>query len=214
MRTELQIFGITEEDVTLITPLATKLNQGKPPVEIGAWGLLPLCCGLIYGRTFGGGSAVVESINVQQDSKCRIQDSLNIGQLIWNFHDILTTWSSDPCVRATGETRVDRILSGKQATEEVRQYMIAYFSLAVALQNAHDNKSDLVLDHIRTWADSTELGWHWLFVGAGCLLANRADFPGQSIYSSFIGMNAEPMQSDLKTLFEHFRGIGERSTNT
>lgn len=201
------MLGMTDDDMGLITPLARRLYGGMDLGKIGAWGLLPLCCGWLYGGTFRGMTAICESTDVRRDFQLWVRGSVNVDQLVWNFHERLVTWINDPVHRRVGEARVQRLLAGKQATDEVRQYLIPYFSLAVVLQSIAGYR-DEEFGAIKDWAEANENGWHWMFFGAGCQLADREDFPGQAIYSSFMGMNGEPFRSDLKSLFQHFLSDG------
>lgn len=207
------MLGITGKHLENIHRLTQKLDPDADTENLGAWGILFLCCG-----AFAGGNANWHEIIKGSDSFVSSTDLAKIMQgepvctsddYAKKFSEKIAEWSNYDHAITVAENRMEKYKGKSSDTAYICNK--TWLTLAYMLNSLQGMTiKELLGCECQTWVSlsnskTQSYGWPELFFAAGLLLSREPSVRWHEMASAIHGMN-KPFKEDVSSLYEHFAG--------
>ena len=209
------MFGIEGKYLEPIHGIAKKIdpNPVYKPDQLGAWGILFLCCGaMAAGNTLWRDRAMNSDTYIRPSDTDKIllgEDMISSDDYASRFSELIIKWITNDYAIAEAERRMEKYRG--QMSDKVFLYQTTYLTLAFMLNSFEGTSKEQLLGFdCQTWVNISSgkeqfYGWPELFFAAGILLNKEDDVDWLKMASVIHGMG-KSINVDVAPLFAHYAG--------
>lgn len=169
------MFALSKSEIVQINSVSKSFEPNSKMDKLGAWGILHLVCGAIYGQSPTGASSLVLGLpNPNELIKCQIDGSMRDELIALIFSNYIKEWSNDRITETMAKNRLNSI--SKNFTDEMYDCQIRYIMFAILLNSLDELDGIDDFNQVKKWTEDNENGWEKAFFGAGLILSEDKDF--------------------------------------
>jgi hypothetical protein len=201
------MFGMTEQHIDRMLDAVRRVYDDQDLHVMGWWCVLPLSCGVGYGRTFHGAANTFEALDVKDSVIANLGGEILPEDLASHLCGFIVELLNDPVHHKMADNRLSQSSLGKLPVEK-RRPLIPYFTLCILLNNLSNGEIEPIT-MARAWVGGSDRKWVELFFGTGVLFGVDDRSLSDSVCNGLLSIFPPPRSTVIQ---ETVRFFGSRES--
>lgn len=199
---EQAMFGLREKHIDRILESVRRVYEDADLRVMGWWCVLPLACGVDYGRTPHGAANAFEALDVSRTFLAHLQSEVLPENLALDLCRFLVEKIDDPVNQQTTDDNLSRGTQGKLSPEK-RRRLVPFLTLTTVLSSIPEAEVEPITA-ARTWAGQSERKWIGLFFGTGVLFGAQNRALSDSVCDGYLAAFQPPRRTVILETLNFF----------